>query len=242
MQAVSVNHPRRHRSYREWVHMARSLACSAGALAVLIAVSACGSSGPKKSPSSPTSQAGSGSSGSSSSAPSPSSSPSSPAAKHVTKLHGGCDSLLPRPEVEQTLGVTFSGRSAFVVGVPEKNIGRLAYLNCRYGLPASAGSKGAPSVEVGISLYDTPAQAQKRLTGTIADYRDHGATQSSTTVSGIDATLLVGTARGYDIPLLVLATDQRTVAVSVVEKLLPTAKREPAMVKLAALALDRTAP
>jgi hypothetical protein len=148
--------------------------------------------------------------------------------------------LLPRPDVEQTLGVTFAGRSAFVVGVPEKNIGRLAYLNCRYGL--GAGATGTPSVEVGISLYGTPAQAQKRLTGTIADYRDHGATQSSTTVSGVDATLLVGTARGYDIPLLVLTTDQRTVAVSVVEKLLPTAKREPAMVKLAALALDRTAP
>jgi hypothetical protein len=151
--------------------------------------------------------------------------------------------LLPRPDVEQTLGVTFAGRSAFVVGVPEKNIGRLAYLNCRYGLgTGGAGGTGPPSVEVGISLYGTPAQAQKRLAGTIADYRDHGATQSSTTVSGVDATLLVGTARGYDIPLLVLATDQRTVAVSVLEKLMPTAKREPAMVKLAALALDRTSP
>jgi hypothetical protein len=158
----------------------------------------------------------------------------------MTKLHGTCDSLLPRPEVEQTLNVNFVGKSAFVVGVPEKNIGRLAYLNCRYGL--GAGTKATPSVEVGISLYSSPAQARKRLTGTIDDYRDHGATQSSTTVSGHDATLLVGTARGYDIPLLVVAADQRTVAVSVVANLLSTAKREPAMVKLAALALDRTEP
>lgn len=222
--------------------MARNLACSAGALAVLIAVSACGSSGSKKSPTSPTSP-GSGGSSSSSGAPTSatsSSASSSPPAKHVTKLPGACDSLLPRPEVEQTLGVTFTGKSAYVVGVPEKNIGRLAYLNCRYGL--GAGAKATPAVEVGISLYSSPAQAQKRLTGTIGDYQDHGATPSSTTVDGHDATLLVGTDRGYDIPLLVLAADQRTVAVSVVTSLLPTAKREPAMVKLAALALDRTAP
>jgi hypothetical protein len=138
------------------------------------------------------------------------------------------------------LGVTFVGRTAYVVGVPEKNIGRLAYLNCRYGL--GTGGKGTPSVEVGVSLYSSPAQAQKRLAGTIEDYRDNGATQSATTVSGVEATLLTGTARGYDIPLLVLAADQRTIAVSVVANLLSTAKREPAMVKLAALALSRTAP
>jgi len=233
--------PRPHRSYREWVHMARSLACSAGALAVLIAVSACGSSGSKKPSTSPTTSASGGSSSSSgSTSSSSSSSSSSPPAKHVTKLHGSCNSLLPRPEVEQTLDVTFVGHTAYVVGVPEKNIGRLAYVNCRYGL--GAGGKGTPSAEVGISLYSSPAQAQERLAGTIADYRDNGATQSSTTVSGVEATLLTGTARGYDIPLLVLATDQRTIAVSVVANLLSTAKREPAMVKLAALALDRTAP
>jgi hypothetical protein len=220
--------------------MARSLACSASALAVLIAVSACGSSGSKKhSTSSPTSPGGS-SGSSASTTTSPSATTSSPPVKHVTKLSGTCDSLLPRPEVEQTLGVTFTGRTAYVVGVPEKNIGRLAYLNCRYGL--GAGGKGTPSVEVGVSLYNSPAQAQKRLAGTVEDYRDHGATQSAVTVSGADASLLVGTARGYDIPLLVLASDQRTVAVSVVTTLLPAAKRQPAMVKLAALALERTAP
>lgn len=232
--------PRRLRSYRDRVHMARSLACSAGALAVLIAVSACGSSGSKKNPAPSTGSTGS---GSSSSTGSPSGSPSaspSPTVKPVTKLPGNCQSLLPRPEVEQTMGVNFPGRAAYVVGVPEKNIGRLSYLNCRYGL--GAGGKGTPSVEVGISLYKSPAQAHRRLVGTIEDYRDHGATQTPTTVAGMEASLLEGSAHGYNIPLLVLSADQRTIAISVVANLLPKSKREAAMVKLAALALERTAP
>ncbi len=157
----------------------------------------------------------------------------------MSKLRGSCDTLLPQPEVEDLMGVHFVGKNAYVVGIPEKNIGRLGYLNCRYGLGASG--KGTPAVEVGISLYKSPAQARTRLTGTIDDYRDHGATPSSTTVAGLDATMLVGTARGYDVPLLVVASGQRTVAISVVPNLVPADEREPAMVKLAALALQRTA-
>jgi hypothetical protein len=136
--------------------------------------------------------------------------------------------------------IHFVGRNAYVVGVPEKNVSRLAYLNCRYGLGASG--RGTPAVEVGISLYASPDQARRRLTGTIGDYREHGAQQTSTTVAGLDATMLVGTTRGYDVPLLVLASGQRTVAVSVAANALPSSRLEPAMVKVAALALQRTAP
>ena len=139
------------------------------------------------------------------------------------------------------MGIHFVGKNAYVVGVPEKNIGRLGYVNCRYGLGVSG--KGTPTVEVGVSLYNSPAQAQKRIDGTVQDYRDHGAAPSSATVAGREATMLVGgRARGYDIPLLVVASDQRTVAVSVVPNLLAAGQRQAAMTKLAALALDRTAP
>jgi hypothetical protein len=158
----------------------------------------------------------------------------------MTKLSGNCDSLLPQVEVESTMGVQFAGKTAFVVGVPEKNIGRLSYLNCRYGISAGAAT---PATEIGISLYDTPTQAQTRLAGTIDDYRSHGATQSPATVSGMAATLLTdGSGAGYDVPLLVVAAGQRTVAVSVVDKLLAPARRGPVMAKVAALALQQTAP
>jgi hypothetical protein len=149
--------------------------------------------------------------------------------------------LLPQVEVEDVMGTHFVGKNAYVVGVPEKNIGRLAYINCRYGLGVSG--KAAPSVEVGISLYKSPAQAQKRLDGTVQDYRDHGATPASATVAGAEATMLAGgTARGYDVPLLVVASDQRTVAVSAAPNLLAAGQRQAAMEKLAALALERTNP
>lgn len=139
------------------------------------------------------------------------------------------------------MGVQFSGRNAYVVGVPEKNIGRLAYINCRYGLGPTG--KGTPAVEVGVSLYDSPAQAQQRLTGTIEDYTGHGATGAAVPVAGHTGTMFTGgPAPGYNIPTLVVAADQRTIAVSVVTTLLPSAKRAPAMVKLAGLALERTAP
>jgi hypothetical protein len=158
----------------------------------------------------------------------------------MKKLSGNCDSLLPAVDIEDTMGVRFAGKTAFVVGVPEKNIGRLGYLNCRYGLTAGG---GAPSTEIGVSLYDTPQQAQKRLSGTIDDYRSHGATQSAATVSGVQGTLLTGgSGAGYDIPLLVVASGQRTVAVSVVEKLLAPSRRGAVMAKVAALAMQRTAP
>jgi hypothetical protein len=62
-------------------------------------------------------------------------------------------------------------------------------------------------------------------------------------VSGEQGTLLTGgSGAGYDIPLLVIASGQRTVAVSVVEKLLAPSRRGAVMAKVAALALQRTAP
>jgi hypothetical protein len=220
------------------VHPARTLACSAGAVVVLVAVSACGSGGSKKS-STQTTTPSTGASSSAAASKSPSPTPSS-TAPHVAKLRGSCDSLLPQPEIEDLVGVRFAGKNAYVVGIPEKNIGRLGNLNCRYGLGASG--KQPPSLEIGISLYTSPGQANRRLIGTIQDYQDHGATRTAATISGQNGTMLVGGSAGYAIPTLVVASDQRTIAVSMLPTTLAANKRGPAMVKVAALALDRSAP
>jgi hypothetical protein len=150
--------------------------------------------------------------------------------------------LLPLSAVEQAISITVSGRTAFVVGVPEKNIHRLAYLNCRYGVPiVPRGTAAVPSVEIGVSLYATADQAQRRVTATIDDYVSHGARRSATAVDGHPAVLLVGaTDPGYNVPLLVVALGQRTAAVSLSERV-PVAARNRALTALAALALDRTA-
>jgi hypothetical protein len=172
---------------------------------------------------------------------SPTPSVTSPA-RIVTRLAGTCDTLLPLSAVENAVGRLLPGKTAFVVGVPEKDIGRLAYLNCRYGIPVpSSGAPVTPGIEIGISLYGSASQAQHRLANTITDYVGHGATQSSFTISGHDAELLLGaTSPGYDIPLLVVASGQRSVAVSIASAIAPAASRRGVMTALAALALART--
>jgi hypothetical protein len=160
----------------------------------------------------------------------------------MTRLPGTCDTLLPLITVENAIGRQVRGKTAFVVGLPEKDIGRLAYLNCRYAIPrVPAGTAAEPGIEIGISLYRSASQAQRRLAGAITDYVDHGATRSSLSVDGHEATLLLGaTARGYEIPLLVVDSGQRTVAVSVISTMAPEARRGRLMTALAALALART--
>jgi hypothetical protein len=130
------------------------------------------------------------------------------------------------------------GRTAFVVGVADPGIGRLTYLNCRYGLSAPVKGKPAPlpQVEVGISLYSSPAQAARRVRSTVEDYRTHGATARVLRVGTVPGTVLTG----YGLPTLVAAAGPRTTAVTVTPKLLARGSTA----ELAALAkavLDATA-
>lgn len=165
--------------------------------------------------------------------------PTPPPVQH--RLPGTCDSLLPLLDVEAAMGRTVTGRTQFVVGVPEPKIKRLAYLNCRYGFPRVATRPRQPLVEIGISLYATAAQAHRRLKGTVDDYQFNGATVASRRVGGRAATLLSGgEGPGYDVPLLVLQSGQRTIAVSLAVRAGPPTYRSGAMIALAELALLRT--
>ena len=167
----------------------------------------------------------------------------SPPPRRQTSLGGTCDSLLPLSQIWQSTGLTFAGLTRFVVGVPEPNIGRLAYLNCRYGIPPQHGATpGEPLIEIGISLYRTAAQAQARVRGTIYDYLYNNATEADRTVAGRHAVLLSnGIGPGYDVPLLVLAAGQRTIAIGMATRAGTAATRWRAMVTLTELVLTHTA-
>lgn len=160
---------------------------------------------------------------------------------NLTKIAGTCDTLLPDSAVTAALGVTqLPGADSFVVGQPEKDIGRLAYLNCRYGLTGK-GAAAVPKVEIGISLYATPAKAAARLSATADDYAAHGATSADVTVDGLPGKLLTGgSGTGYDVPLLVVASGQRTVAVGVAASVATGDKVSKASADLATLAVQRT--
>jgi hypothetical protein len=179
----------------------------------------------------------------SSTAAGPTTRPTPPPVPWQTGLGGTCDSLLPVPDIEHALGRMFSGRNGFIVGVPERSIGRIAYLNCRYGMPPNLlAGPAQPLSEIGVSLYRTAAQAQERVRGTVFDYLGNGAAQSRHAVAGSEAVLLTGaTGPGYEAPLLVLAAGQRTIAVSLAIRAGTAAFLRRALVALAELALTRTA-
>lgn len=137
-------------------------------------------------------------------------------------------------------GASLAGTTAFVVGQPEPDIGRVAYLNCRYGVTGT-GTAATPKIEIGISLYDSAAHATARITATVDDYTAHGATATDTTVDSLTATMLTGgVGAGYDVPLLVVASGQRTVAVSVASSVATGDKAVSDATALANLALHRT--
>ncbi len=153
-------------------------------------------------------------------------------------LGGRCSDLLPVTTIEGVLGKTVVGKSSDVLGIAEPNIGRLTYLNCRYGLAAAVKGKPAPApqVEIGISLYKSVAQAAQRVQGTIEDYRSHGSTQQAAAAGTFPATILTG----YGAPTIVVAAGARTVAVTVLASLI-AGTSSTSLVALAKAALDATA-
>lgn len=136
-------------------------------------------------------------------------------------LGGQCDDLLPVTTIDEALGRPVIGSTSFIRGIAEPNIGRLTYLNCKYGIPRAVKGKPAPvaQLEIGISLYKSLAQAQSRLQGTIDDYRSHGASPQQLSVGEAQATVLTG----YGSPTLVVADGPRTVAITIDAKLITTA-------------------
>jgi hypothetical protein len=159
----------------------------------------------------------------------------------LTKLSGTCDTLLPDYSISQAVGgAQLAGIDAFVVGTPDPGIGRRAYLNCRYGVTGT-GAAAKTKIEVGISLYSSPDKAAARVASTIDDYQAHGASGQQTTVDGRQATVLSGgVGAGYDQPLVVVASGQRTVAVNVAPSVASGARAVQDAVAIATLALKRT--
>lgn len=175
----------------------------------------------------------------------PSRSPGSPTASPTTSqpvaprtmraLPGTCADLLSLGTIVNALGHPVRGGTAFVVGLPDRQTGRLSYLDCRYGV---TGAGRPPAIEIGVNLYRTPAQAAARLAPTVSDFTAHGASSKSATVAGRPATVLVGGQGADYAPTVVLADGQRTIAVTVTTTTAGTATAE--LLRLALLADQRT--
>ena len=173
---------------------------------------------------------------------SPAAPSTTPSPSTLRQLPGTCDDLLPAAAVDGALGRSLGGQTGFVVGLPEKDIGRLGYLNCRYGLPAGSSGTAAgavPKAEIGVSLYKDAPAAAARIPATVDDYVAHGASSRTVQVDGQQATVLTGGAGAdYADPTIVVASGQRTVAVSVHETAGAQATKD--LTALAGLALTHT--
>jgi hypothetical protein len=167
--------------------------------------------------------------------------PSTTPGRPLTKLSGTCDTLLPDTSISAVIGgPPLAGIDAFVVGRPEPAIGRLASLNCRYGV-TGAGATAKAKIEIGINLYSSTDNAASRIAATVDDYTAHGASGQPTTVDGQSATMLSGgVGPDYADPLLVVASGQRTVAVTVTPSVASGQKATDDAASLATLALKGT--
>jgi hypothetical protein len=165
---------------------------------------------------------------------------SSPSASAVpASFNGTCGDLLPVTALDLAISRPIVGQTAFIVGVAEPNIGRVAYLNCRYGVTTALVKKKkvtTTKVEIGISLYKSADQATRRVQGTIDDYRSHGAAPTNVAVGQFPGTVLLG----YGDPTVVVGAGPRTVAVSMNAKLVPAGQTSKTLVAMAKAALDAT--
>jgi hypothetical protein len=153
----------------------------------------------------------------------------------MSKLPGQCDGLLPTPAIVNAIGQKVRGAAVFVVGLPDHSIGRVGYINCRYG-----GTKTAPAIEIQVSLYESDAKAEARIGPNRDDFVGHGAKATKTTVGGAPATLLVGASGAGYAPTIVMALGQRTIAVSIEKDAVKSDKLTHDLESLAFLAAQRT--
>jgi hypothetical protein len=125
----------------------------------------------------------------------------------VPKSCGGVATLA---EVTDILQVAVTGQTLPVVGVPEPKIGRIARIDCYYGVPAGQPLTAAP-VSIGLASYSDDASARKRMTSTVSDEKDAGAKANDVPV-GPDRGVLLNSTKHT----LVAARGNNTVVVSVV--------------------------
>ena len=165
----------------------------------------------------------------SSSSPKPTPSRTKAPPPKFTRLDARCHTALKQPAVEKAYGTKLRGTIAYEIGRGDPTIGRLMYINCKYGVSPAKGA----SVEITVSLYRSTSSAGDRVRGTIQDFISHGASSSGTTVNQRPATLLLGANMLSYGPTLVFHAGLRTIAVTLRGD---TSKPTPILERIAALA------
>ena len=133
-----------------------------------------------------------------------------PAAGTERAVPDNCGDIATLDDLTRILDNLVTGAVQPVVGVAQDNIGRTARLDCYYGVPAGQPNTTA-KVWIGLAGYVNAESARKRLTATVADERETGASVSDVQVGG-DRGVLVRNTNW----LLVATRGRTTVVVQVI--------------------------
>lgn len=143
----------------------------------------------------------------------PPSSASAPAGdKPIPKTCGGLATIT---EVTDILGAAVTGQTLPIVGVPEPKIGRVARIDCYYGVPDGKAVADAV-VAIGLANYSDEAAAKRRMSSTVDAEREAGAKASDVPVGSDRGVLLTGAKR-----TLVAVRGKNTIVVAVLAELVP---------------------
>ncbi len=104
-----------------------------------------------------------------------------------------CPEVITAEELGTILGMFVRGEAQPVVGVPQESIGRIARLDCYFGVPTRRPLSTA-TVWVALTSYTDSHHAQRRLTNTIADERTAGSQVNEVPVGPDRGVLLRGKA------------------------------------------------
>ena len=160
--------------------------------------------------------------------------PTPTATSTALALPGSCQSLLPLIDLDDALGVPMIGQTAFIKGVAEPKIKRTGRVTCRYGIVKVGHNLKPPKLEVGVSTYTDDAAATQRVETTVTDLRSSGATPSDVQINGIPAKIL--TVSGGS-ATMVASTGNRTVVISLAEKVVKPADTVKVLTAISTLAL-----
>lgn len=145
----------------------------------------------------------------------PSSSPAVPVISSAPRNAGAertvpddCDAIATLDDLSRILNTLVAGPVQRVVGVPQDDIGRVARLDCYYGVPVGQPVSVA-KIWIGLTGYVNAESARKRLTATVAA---ESAASLSDVAVGSDRGVLVRNADW----MLVAVRGRTTVVVKVV--------------------------
>jgi hypothetical protein len=150
-------------------------------------VAGCGQksdSNPQPAPSSGGANPSGSASASGSATPSPSGTP--------VALPDSCADILTLDEVDASVGKPLPGQTLYIKGQAEPKIKRTGRVTCRYGVHKGRTNKTVIPLEVGVSSYSDAGSASERITFTVNDQRNNGATASQVSFGdNVQGTLLI---------------------------------------------------